>query len=121
MFNCSLFPNDTDLCIPATGARSAKEDERNSFNGVRLKVEGSLVEGGDRKVVAQARSLTPLKGRDRVDEEAMVKSALWLPEGGSCTCEVLDDPEWQAGSLADHEVDQDRERTEKVHQESTEA
>ncbi|KAJ8410848.1 hypothetical protein AAFF_G00188050 [Aldrovandia affinis] len=121
MFNCSQFPSDAELCIPATGVKSAKEMGRygdsSDLEGkvvcdgcslanegekeirlnycksnfvVRFRVGESSVEGSDRRILVQGRTQMLLKGKDRM-EEAMVKSGLWLPEGGSCTCEELDD------------------------------
>ncbi|KAJ8368090.1 hypothetical protein SKAU_G00081180 [Synaphobranchus kaupii] len=122
MFNCSQFPSDPELCIPATGTISSKEsgghgnksdlegticdacghanegEKEIRFNycksnfAVKFRVSESSVEGSDRRIVAQVRTQMMLKGRERVEGEALVKSALWLPDGGSCTCEELDDP-----------------------------
>ena len=58
---------------------------------MKFRVSESSVEGSDRKIVAQVRTHMMLKGRERTETAAMVKSALWLPDGGSCTCEELDD------------------------------
>ncbi|KAG5837106.1 secreted frizzled-related protein 2-like [Anguilla rostrata] len=121
MFNCSQFPSDPDLCIPATGAINAEENGRYgnkshiegtvcdacslanegekeiSFNycksnfAVKFRVSESPVEGNDRRIVAQVRTHVMLKGREQMEAMTMVKSALWLPDGGRCACEELDD------------------------------
>lgn len=57
---------------------------------MKFRVSESSVEGSDRRIVAQVRTHMMMKGRERTEEAAMAKSALWLLDGGSCICEELD-------------------------------
>lgn len=79
--------------------RSTGQDEneilqnycKNDF-AMRLKVRESMVEGEDRKIVGEGKSRMLLRKNNHAEEEeAILRSALWLPGGGKCTCDELSD------------------------------
>ncbi|XP_048838171.1 secreted frizzled-related protein 2-like isoform X1 [Brienomyrus brachyistius] len=118
MFHCNLFPNNTDLCIPAADSVHSKDNRRNhhpeskvvcdacnlaaegevgikknyckSRFAVSLKVAESFTDGPDRKIVASGRSRLLL--RNGVQIGAVTESQLWLLQGANCSCEELNSP-----------------------------
>uniref|UniRef100_A0A8C4F3N6 Uncharacterized protein n=1 Tax=Dicentrarchus labrax TaxID=13489 RepID=A0A8C4F3N6_DICLA len=112
MFNCTRFPRGTELCIPATGEHEVRTAEEvrgcltkylkwlllQSFLFVaafKMRLGSVSTVGGDRQLVPTARSRI-LRwaggGAERAEGigGAMAHSALWLQEGGTCTCPGLD-------------------------------
>ncbi|XP_036393491.1 secreted frizzled-related protein 2-like [Megalops cyprinoides] len=59
---------------------------------VRFRLGESSVEGADRRIVALGRSHVLTRVRERKDDGRVANNALWLPEGGSCACQELDNP-----------------------------
>ncbi|XP_048838173.1 secreted frizzled-related protein 2-like isoform X2 [Brienomyrus brachyistius] len=93
MFHCNLFPNNTDLCIPAADSVHSKDNRRNHHpesKAVSLKVAESFTDGPDRKIVASGRSRLLL--RNGVQIGAVTESQLWLLQGANCSCEELNSP-----------------------------
>ncbi|XP_061074380.1 secreted frizzled-related protein 2-like [Conger conger] len=81
-----------DACgLASEGEKEIRLNYCKSNFAVKFRVGESSVEGRDRRIIAQVRTHMMLKGRERSEAAAMVKSALWLPDGGSCICEELDD------------------------------
>lgn len=126
MFNCSRFPSENELCIPATGEQEERAEEEvrreeevrgsvicdacslsaegesdiqenfcHSPYALKMRLESVSTVGSDRQLVPVARSRI-LRwaggGAERVQEfgGATAHKALWLQEGGSCTCPGLD-------------------------------
>uniref|UniRef100_A0A3Q3AU92 Secreted frizzled-related protein 2-like n=1 Tax=Kryptolebias marmoratus TaxID=37003 RepID=A0A3Q3AU92_KRYMA len=110
MFNCSRFPSGTELCIPASGRREGRteeevrrEEELKGFLisspitlfALKMRLGSMSTVGSDRQLVPLARSriLRWAGGGAEKAEElggSMTHRALWLQEGGSCTCPGLD-------------------------------
>ncbi|KAL4647088.1 secreted frizzled-related protein 2-like [Arapaima gigas] len=120
MLHCSLFPNNTHLCIPASGMEHPKPEGRHDIaeaavcdacslgdkgqKEIRLgyckshfafsfKLAETSVEGEDRKVVSSRRIKVLLSPSAATPHgEAVAQDSLWLPRARSCTCEELDPP-----------------------------
>uniref|UniRef100_A0A8C6TW49 Secreted frizzled-related protein 2 n=1 Tax=Neogobius melanostomus TaxID=47308 RepID=A0A8C6TW49_9GOBI len=120
MFNCTRFPRGTELCIPATGDGDTRTDEElkkeeaqkgttswesdiqddfcQSPYAFKMRLGPVSTVGGDRQLVPTPRSrILRWAGGGAEKAEgiggAMAHSALWLQEGGTCTCPGLDSSE----------------------------
>ncbi|XP_067222126.1 secreted frizzled-related protein 2-like isoform X1 [Chanodichthys erythropterus] len=119
MFNCSRFPDGSELCIPgekdsnraestdapkgsvicevcgsdSEGEREIQQNFCKSPFAFRLRVGSTSLDGTDVRVVPQGRSRV-LRWQSGPQEEqaAAEQSALWLPRGHGCSCPALDGP-----------------------------
>ncbi|XP_056613120.1 secreted frizzled-related protein 2-like [Triplophysa dalaica] len=117
MFNCSRFPDGSDLCVPgerepnravntdtpkgsvmcevcSQESEAETEIQKNfcsSQFAFRLRIGSFSPDGPDVRVVPQGRSRV-LRWETGPQEEkaAMEQSALWLLEGSSCSCRALE-------------------------------
>ncbi|XP_067308010.1 secreted frizzled-related protein 2-like isoform X2 [Pseudorasbora parva] len=115
MFNCSRFPDGSELCIPGErdanraestdapkgsviceachpqsgGEREIQQNFCKSPFAFRLRIGSWSRIGSDVCVVPQGRSRV-LRWLDR--EAAVGQSALWLPRGRHCSCPALEGP-----------------------------
>uniref|UniRef100_A0A3Q4B7C9 FZ domain-containing protein n=1 Tax=Mola mola TaxID=94237 RepID=A0A3Q4B7C9_MOLML len=88
MFNCSRFPRGTELCIPPT-----EEHEMRTAEEVSVICDAcSLAAEGETDI--QENFCHSSYGKDKLIQStlaegvggAMAHSALWLQDGGTCTC-----------------------------------
>ncbi|XP_051535481.1 secreted frizzled-related protein 2-like [Myxocyprinus asiaticus] len=119
MFNCSRFPDGSELCVPgekdpnrpettdmskgsvmcevcSPDSEAEREIQQNfckSQFAFRLRIGSSSLDGADVCVFPQGRSrVLRWEAGQQEQQSAMMQSALWLLEGQNCSCQALDGP-----------------------------
>ncbi|XP_055053637.2 secreted frizzled-related protein 2 isoform X1 [Misgurnus anguillicaudatus] len=116
MFNCSRFPDGSDLCVPGEKEQNTETTDLPKGSAIcevctpdsdaeseihqnfcktqfafRLRIGSSAVIGADVRVVPQGRSrVLRWKAGPQEQQAAMDQSALWLMEGHKCSCQALE-------------------------------